>query len=141
MTFPNNLITADNRMRDGVLDEDDRKLIEEAELAASCEAAAEDLPMGSVEINAESMVEISDAAMKVFTSACDSLSKMTPEQAILIRCWRVELRWTWRMIARNIHCLGWFREFSPPSNQLVGMAVCLRAATKFGEDYMRGVWN
>lgn len=74
--FPNNLITDDNRMRDGVLDEDDRKLIEEAELAASCEAAAEDLPMSAVEINAESMVEISDAVMKVYARACEPASRM-----------------------------------------------------------------
>jgi hypothetical protein len=139
--FPNNLVTDDNRMRDGVLDEDDRKLIDEAMRAASYEAAADDVPTDAIQVDCEGMEALADAAMRVYVNACKKADRLTDDQSRTIREWRVEKRWTWRRIARELNELGWLGKFAPASNQLVGMAACLHAAAKFGDNYMRGDWN
>ncbi|MBW2649234.1 MAG: hypothetical protein JRC53_05390 [Deltaproteobacteria bacterium] len=65
---------------------------------------------------------------------------MTKEQAEVVRKLRVEEGYSWRAIAHACYDLGW-GHWSPPSNQIVGMAICERAAQFFGEDYKKEPWN
>lgn len=75
----------------------------------------------------------------------DIIDDMTLSQAKFIRKLRVQLDYTWRAVARDC-----FVEFDGeddnawalmPSNQLVGIELCRRAAKMFDEDYMKEPWN
>jgi hypothetical protein len=57
---------------------------------------------------------------------------LTNTGAKLIRQWRVEEHLTWRSIARR---------FSKDSNQILGMALCQRAAQMCDEDFLKDPWN
>ena len=72
---------------------------------------------------------------------------MTKEQAAMIRSWRVDEHYTWRAVARvafGMAAIGWWPGWGlwhPPSNQIMGMALCERAAKFFNEKYMEPPWN
>ncbi len=61
-------------------------------------------------------------------------------QARIIWVLRVEEKCSWRAIAEVCYNLGWAK-WSPPSNQIMGMALCQRAAQLLGEDYKKEAWN
>lgn len=72
---------------------------------------------------------------------------MTKEQAAQIRSWRVNGHYTWRAVASAAFWmatagawLGW-RLWQPPSNQIMGMSLCERAAEFFNENYREPPWN
>jgi hypothetical protein len=65
---------------------------------------------------------------------------MTRGRAVEIRVWRVNLECSWRKIAELAHA-GWGAKWSPPSNQLAGLALCRRAAALLGEDALAPPWN
>jgi len=68
---------------------------------------------------------------------------MTKEQAEFIRKLRVDERYSWRAVARacyNQRWPGWLK-WDPPSNQIMGMSLCKRAAEMFEENYMKPPWN
>lgn len=61
------------------------------------------------------------------------------------RCWfvkylRVSEECTWRRVAEQCHDL-WGGQWEPPSNQLMGMALCERAAFLLDEDPGAEPWN
>jgi hypothetical protein len=72
-----------------------------------------------------------------FEKLCDG---MTLEQAEVVRKLRVEKGYSWRAVAQACYDWGW-GEWYPPSNQIMGMALCERAAEFFNEDYMKPPWN
>lgn len=81
-----------------------------------------------------------DERHKEFTQLAQG---MTPKQAAVVRKVRVERRMTWRAVARTFHKLGWrnLRGWDPPSNQLMGMALCKHAAEFFQESFNEPPWN
>lgn len=66
---------------------------------------------------------------------------VTPERAAFVRKLRVDDGGTWRWVAERCHDAWTDCAWDPPSNQLMGMALCERAAELFGEDYMQEPWN
>lgn len=67
---------------------------------------------------------------------------ITLAQASQVRIWRVEHRMTWRSVARAAFNENWFnRAWQPPSNQLMGIALCKKAAAFFRENYRAEPWN
>ncbi|MBU0846725.1 hypothetical protein KKH23_06000 [Patescibacteria group bacterium] len=65
---------------------------------------------------------------------------MTLGQAKAVRVLRVDKGYSWRAVAEACYELGWGK-WSPPSNQIMGMALCERAAQLLGEDYEKEPWN
>jgi hypothetical protein len=68
---------------------------------------------------------------------------MTREQAEFVRKLRVDEGYSWRAVARacyNQRWPGWLK-WDPPSNQIMGMSLCERAAEIHSEDYQKPPWN
>jgi hypothetical protein len=64
----------------------------------------------------------------------------TPARAAEVRRLRVDDGCSWRAVAHE--CFdSWQGTWSPPSNQLMGMALCEVAARVHDEEYMREPWN
>lgn len=100
----------------------------------------------SVEItSAEQLWELAKSAL----ATSERLEKLayelvTRERAEEIRRLRVDEEYTWRMIAEACYKAWQLTpdHWSPPSNQIAGMALCQAAAEFFlGEHYMREPWN
>ena len=67
---------------------------------------------------------------------------MNLAQASQVRIWRVDHRMTWRSVARAAFGENWFnRSWQPPSNQLMGIALCEKAAAIFQENFREEPWN
>lgn len=63
------------------------------------------------------------------------------ERALQVREWRCGGEGgTWRWVAEQAHA-AWGGDWSPPSNQLAGQALCLAAADLLGEDGNEEPWN
>jgi hypothetical protein len=78
------------------------------------------------------------------TTFDSQMGKMTLRQAKEIRKIRVDKGYSWRMVARTCHDRGYWKtlgKWEPTSNQLMGMALCERAAKFFNEEYMDKTWN
>ncbi|MBA7591346.1 hypothetical protein ES708_33500 [subsurface metagenome] len=90
----------------------------------------------------EELVELgrkADERMKEFT---DVVACMTLGQAAQVRHWRIDGHMTWRSVARATYREGWFcRKWEPPSNQVMGMAIVVKAAQLFGENFREEPWN
>lgn len=90
----------------------------------------------------EDLVELgrkADGRMSEFTGV---VVAMTLGQAAQVRRWRVDGHMTWRSVARAAYLEGWFhRDWKPPSNQLMGMALCEKAALFFKEKFREAPWN
>ncbi len=90
----------------------------------------------------EELVELgrkADERMKEFT---DVVACMTLGQAAQVRHWRIDGHMTWRSVARAAYREGWFcRKWEPPSNQVMGMAIVVKAAQLFGENFREEPWN
>lgn len=78
----------------------------------------------------------------------DLFKYMTPDIAGQIRAWRVDEHYSWRSIARAAYMLvrkekAWriFQQWEPPSNQMIGISLCSRAAELLGENYRQLPWN
>lgn len=67
------------------------------------------------------------------------LLTMTLERAGFVRRLRCEGSYSWRAVARACHT-EWNGDWHPPTNQIMGMALCERAAQLFLEDYRQGDW-
>lgn len=98
---------------------------------------------GLIPIDLEQLQDLAKAAGEVYDSFEVVVSEMTLEQAKQVREWRCgEDNVTWRGVAQLAWNEGWFdRKWYPPSNQLMGMALCEKAAKFFDEDYMQKPWN
>jgi hypothetical protein len=96
------------------------------------------IPITSAEM-LNDLVKTTRATKNVFSKTTET---MTKKQAEKVREWRVNDDCTWRGIAQMAWNEGWFdRRWDPPSNQLMGMDLCEKAARFFGENYMEPPWN
>jgi len=95
---------------------------------------------GMITINPEELKRFAETAANLFEDCRKMVEPMTEEQAEVVRRLRVEEGYSWRAIAHACYDLGW-GHWSPPSNQIVGMAICERAAEFFGENYRQEPWN
>lgn len=100
---------------------------------------------GCIPLDMEMLKKLAESANKKHLSFQDQTKElMTPELAALIRKIRVDEGYTWRAVASYIHdhlSSGQEELWEPPSNQIMGMALCEYAAAHFGKDYMEGDWN
>jgi hypothetical protein len=63
-----------------------------------------------------------------------------PEAAPAITRWRIELRYSWRLVAQAVsYNIG--APWTPPWNQIGGIAACMAAAEKAQSDAMEPPWN
>lgn len=83
------------------------------------------------------------AAEKTSKQFSKMTQRMTRSQAEYIRKLRIEQGYTWRLIARACAYQNWqgWKRWAPISNQLMGMALCDRAARMFNEDFRAKPWN
>lgn len=88
----------------------------------------------------EQLQEMAKAAAERFEEFKELCSPMELWQARIIRVLRVEEGCSWRAIAEICYKLGWGK-WSPPSNQILGIALCWRAAQLLGEDHEKEPWN
>ncbi len=89
----------------------------------------------------EELVELgrkADERMKEFNEV---VSPMTLGQAAQIRQWRVGGHMTWRSVAKAAFSENYYRYPGPTSNQIMGMALCEKAAQLFGENFREAPWN
>jgi len=124
-------VTGDKAMHQGaILSSTDKEILESVKTGE-----------GLVTIESvEQLKEIAKAAGERFEEFKELCSPMTLAQAQAVRKLRVEHSFSWRAIAEACYKLGWGK-WSPPSNQIMGMAICERAAEFFGEDYDKEPWN
>lgn len=84
---------------------------------------------------------LADAAHRTHSGfQADVEDVMTAERAAFVRRLRVDEGYTWRGVAAAC-AAEWDGDWQPPSNQLMGMALCEAAAAHFGETYMSEPWN
>lgn len=128
------LVTHDKGMHRGIdLDPIDRQVIHAAD-------TGEDLvPITSV----EQLEELARATMET-KAVFDALVRdMTQDQAAFVRYQRCDLGKTWRGVARA--CWeAWghgFPDWQPPSNQIMGMALCERASAFTFREGANVDWN
>lgn len=89
----------------------------------------------------EKLAEIANETKSSFDKIC---GHMTKEHADCVRKARVDLCLSWRSVAELCYespLFANFERWAPPSNQLMGMSLCEKAAPYFGEDYMKAPWN
>jgi len=87
-------------------------------------------------------VKYSASANERMQEFTEVVKTMNLGQAAQIRAWRCDSHMTWRSLARAAWREKWFeRQWGPPSNQLMGMALTERAATFFGESYREAPWS
>ncbi len=91
----------------------------------------------------EQLQALAEAAQSTFSGfQVAVLDVMTPERAAFVRRLRVGEDYSWRAVADRCHEEWDARDgWSPPSNQLMGMALCEAAALAHGEDYWEAPWN
>ena len=90
----------------------------------------------------EDLVELWKKADEKMSEFTDVVADMNLGQAAQIRHWRIAGHMTWRSVARAAYLEGWFgRNWRPPSNQILGMALVDKAAQLFGEHYREPPWN
>ena len=66
---------------------------------------------------------------------------MIRRRAAYVRYLRCDLRSSWRMVAATCHHAWLVSDWQPPSNQLMGMALCDAAAKFLNEDPRKEPWN
>ena len=83
--------------------------------------------------------QLADKRMSEFTGL---VKGMTLGQAVQVRLRRVDGHMTWRRVTRAAYLKGWFNQgWGPPSNQLLGMSLCEKAAMFFKENFREPPWN
>ena len=122
---------------------EDKAMHQGATLSSADKEILESVKTGEGLVTIESIEQLRDmakAASERFEEFKELCSPMELWQARIIRILRVEKGCSWRAIAEVCHNLGWGK-WSPPSNQIMGMALCERAAQLLGEDYEKEPWN
>lgn len=95
---------------------------------------------GLIALTPEMLEDLAQAARETWGEFGSFAATITSEQAAFVRKLRVDDGWTWRGVAQECHD-AWNGDWQPPSNQIMGMALCEVAAKHFGEDYMQDPWN
>lgn len=151
---PTIFVTNDYWMRmGGILDPSDQKCLDEAgpevQMVSLLEAIemmraqgieqAEPQPGAAQRAAAlESMREKAGQADKASRALVTDL--LDTEKARFVRIMRCEKRCSWRAVAASC-AEEWDADWFPPNNQIVGMALCERAAEVLGEDPGQLPWN
>lgn len=116
--------------RKSVVDPVDEKIRQQAETGE-----------GLVEVTPEMLKELSELAASASEHFDSVAEKIIDEgRARRIRELKVEKGYSWRALASACYD-EWGGDWSPKSNQIMGMAACRVAARFFGEDYMKAPWN
>jgi len=124
-------VTEDKAMHQGaILSSADKEILESVQTGEG---------MITIE-SVEQFQEMAKAASERFDEFKELCSPMTLEQAKVVRMLRVDKGYSWRAVAEACYELGWGK-WSPPSNQIMGMALCERAARLLGEAYEKEPWN
>jgi hypothetical protein len=90
----------------------------------------------------EQLVDLQRQGRETMGEFTALVKDMTREQALAIRHWRIDQRMSWRRLARECYLERYFkRGWGPPENQLMGMALCEKAASLCGENYQEPPWN
>ena len=63
------------------------------------------------------------------------------KRAMQVRRLRCKLHYSWRLVAQECHNNWMVADWSPPSNQIMGMSLCEHAAKTLGEDHTKDPWN
>ena len=95
---------------------------------------------GLIALTPSSLSDLIEMAKETRTYFEELMATVTPEQAAFVRHLRVDLGYSWRAVAATCH-LEWRGTWEPPSNQIMGMILCERAALVFGEDPNAPPWN
>jgi len=122
---------------------DDKALREGGTLSPTDKEIVESIKKGEKLITIESveqLKEMAKAAAERFEEFKELCKPMTFKRAKIVRMLRVERGCSWRHIAETCYRFGWGK-WSPPSNQIMGMALCERAAQLLGENYEEAPWN
>jgi len=122
---------------------DDKAMHQGGILSSADKEILEQTKTGEGLVTIESVEQLRDMAKQAaerFEEFKELCSPMELWQARIVRVLRVEEKCSWRAVAEVCYNLGWGK-WSPPSNQIVGMALCWRAAQLLGEDYEREPWN
>lgn len=121
----------------------DRSIKRGGKLAKADEDIRESIVKGEGLITIESkeqleeMIKAAGETFEEFRKLCKSMNK---RRARIVRHLRVDKNYSWRAVAGACYNFGWGK-WLPPSNQLMGMALCERAAQLFNENYMEAPWN
>lgn len=153
MSSPSVFVTNDKWMRlpGGRLDKTDRKILRQAGKHVRVVTMEEALDMMQKEdpekfknfhqemnvkhgivLTLPKLYELAEKANETMEQYKRVANLLTVDGARIIKKWRVDEHFTWRSVARR---------FSGDSNQLLGMALCERAAVMCNEDYMKEPWN
>lgn len=119
------MISMDMRLRDGKLHDVDREIFEQLRAGEGL-IELKETKIGKQLLAGDQVVEVKEQTL-------------SENQCLFVRFWRVVEQGTWRYVAAQAH-KKW-GDWSPPSNQIVGMELCEAAAKHFGEDYMQPPWN
>lgn len=151
------VLTDDYYMRvSGVLTPEDEEVLSAAPQAMSLvefvefaktmpEEERNDLPAepvpGFYTLTGEQLKTMSKAAAKTSNRFyAQAMSIMTSERAQEVREFRCQKKHSWRALAGACH-EQWGGSWSPPTNQLMGMALCEVAAELLNEDCHELPWN
>jgi hypothetical protein len=111
-------------------------------------AAQGDPTVKVIRLTPELLKQLAEAAMETkqaFIEQLDTAGGLTQEQAQFVRDLRVAKGCTWRRVAELCYerkdFIDRLGEWGPPSNQLMGIELCERAAKMFNEDPMAEPWN
>lgn len=101
---------------------------------------------GLIEVTSVEMLkELAKAAVVSHNFFQEMCKVMTQEQAEFVRHLRNQKDYSWRGVAEACFDQNWFNfnleKWQPPSNQLMGMALCEKAASFYGQNYMEPPWN
>lgn len=168
MTAERVFVTNDARILDGPLDPTDARILAQAGIAPhqrsrrtivtaaemlvqAAAAGAADQPAtveaaidGSaalVRLGPESLGQLrQDAERTMHVFAAEALLVLGGRRAAWVRDLRVRQRLTWRGVARACG-RRWGGDWRPIENQLMGLALCQRAAELLGEDARTPPWN
>lgn len=101
----------------------------------------EDLPPGLLDLTPESFKALNKRGIQTFGEFSIYAQRfVSRSRARTVRELRCDLRYSWRALAAECH-RRWDGAWDPPSNQLMGMALCERAAQILGEDAHELPWN
>lgn len=94
-----------------------------------------------IEITSKEQLEaIAEACVATKKAFDEQITELPKEKAEFVKNLRCVLGYTWRAVARACY-EEWGGNWFPPSNQLMGMTLCERAAEALGEDPYTDPWN
>lgn len=96
---------------------------------------------GLIELKPGDLEKLVQAAKETSDYFQETAAKiMTQEKATYIKKLRCDEGYSWRAVAETCH-EEWEGDWGPPSNQIMGMALCEIASGFFGENFMEAPWN